>query len=178
MEPLGFIHDKLDIKILILFILGRFEEPAVPLEIVTELALCDKGVGYFEFSECLKELEDSEHITQSDVDGLVFITPKGRKNGTTTENSLPYSVRKSTEEAIAKVKKARKRGASIHTELRKKEEGGYTLTCKLNDGLGEVLDLTVFVATQEQGEEMAARFRKQAEEIHGNIIRLLTEEKP
>lgn len=174
MESFGFIHDKLDIKILILFILGRLEV-GVSMETLTQLTLCDDGIGYFDFFECVQELEDSKHIVQENH--LYFITPKGVKNGTITENSLPYSVRKLAEENTAKFCKQTRRNAMIHTEILEKEGGGYTVSCTLNDGLGEILNFSIFTATKEQADEITTGFGANAEEVYGEMIKLLTGEK-
>ena len=64
----GFVQDKLDIKFLILYIAARVIEP-VPFSTVLDLAMCDDAIDYFEFSECLKELVDTGHLTLSE-DGL------------------------------------------------------------------------------------------------------------
>ncbi|EJW93152.1 hypothetical protein EVA_18741, partial [gut metagenome] len=55
MSSLGFIHDKLEIKFLILYIAARVIEP-VPFDTVLDLTMCDDGVDYFDFSECLTDL--------------------------------------------------------------------------------------------------------------------------
>ena len=47
MGRLGFIHEKLDIKILILYILRRLPGTVDP-ETLAELCQCDSGVGYFD----------------------------------------------------------------------------------------------------------------------------------
>ena len=51
----GFIHDKLEIKFLILYITARVIEP-IPFDTVWDLAMCDEGVDYFDFAECLSDL--------------------------------------------------------------------------------------------------------------------------
>ena len=56
MENRGFIQDKLEIKFLILYIADRLIEP-VPYDVILDLAMCDSGVGYFDFSECLTDLD-------------------------------------------------------------------------------------------------------------------------
>ena len=57
----GFIHDKLDIKFLILYITARVIEP-IPFDTVLELTLCDDAIDYFDFSECLADLVKTEHL--------------------------------------------------------------------------------------------------------------------
>ena len=87
----GFIHDKLEIKFLILYITARVIEP-IPFDTVWDLAMCDEGVDYFDFAECLSDLVRTEHLTLS-ADGLYAITDKGLRNSRICESSLPYSVR-------------------------------------------------------------------------------------
>ena len=69
----AFIHDNLEIKVLILYIAARVSRP-IPVEGMQELTLCDSGIDYFSFSQCLNDLVRTEHLTLSD-DGLYAITP-------------------------------------------------------------------------------------------------------
>ena len=62
-ERFGFIHEKLDIKLLILFILRRLPG-VVDRSMLTELVQCDGGVGYFDFSDCLSELVDAGQVEE------------------------------------------------------------------------------------------------------------------
>ena len=55
MDQYGFIHEKLDIKILILFVLRRLPG-TVEAETLRGLVMCDDGIGYFDYSDCLSEL--------------------------------------------------------------------------------------------------------------------------
>ena len=76
MEGFHPMQEKLDIKILILFILRRLPD-AVEGETLANLALGDDAVGYFEYAECLAELEDSGHVERS---GRMYrITEKGSR---------------------------------------------------------------------------------------------------
>ena len=75
MARYGFIHDKLDIKFLILYFMARVAAP-IDFPTLTELTVCDDGIGYFEFAEAVSELVESGHLTLED--GLYSITEKGR----------------------------------------------------------------------------------------------------
>ena len=57
----AFIHDKLEIKFLILYIAARISEP-IPMDGMQELTLCDSGIDYFSFSEyCTRVSEEKKH---------------------------------------------------------------------------------------------------------------------
>ena len=59
--PRGFVQDPLEIKLLILYILARAEEP-LDLPTLTDLTLCDEGVDYFQFIQALNDLCRTEHV--------------------------------------------------------------------------------------------------------------------
>ena len=61
-EPKGFLHTKLDVKVLILFILARIDTPLSAQEIY-EVAYQDESLNYFTFAESLPELVESGHRT-------------------------------------------------------------------------------------------------------------------
>ncbi|MCL2828624.1 MAG: DUF4364 family protein [Oscillospiraceae bacterium] len=172
MKRFGFIHDKLDIKILTLFVLNRLGS-AVDLDTLTELVLCDDGISYFDFSECVAELQKTDHIRAEN--GLFHITEKGIKNGQITENSIPYTVRRMAEEKAAALSRIQQRNALVKAEVTPRENGGFTVHLSLDDGLGEVLSMELYTATEPHATAMTARFSKQAEEVYGKILALLAE---
>ena len=174
MERFGFIQDKLDIKILILFVLGQLEN-GVALERLCELAICDDGVGYFDFLECITELGESAHLEERDE--LIYITEKGRRNGKATENSLAYTVRRQVEQNVLLENEKSRRKAMLIADVIPRESGGFDLCCSLSDGLGVILDLKLYAATEMDAEKMAKTFTAQAELVHGKIVAALMEAK-
>ena len=172
MEGFGFIRDKLDIQILILFILGRLEA-GVNLGTLTELTLCDDGISYFAFSECLAELIKTGHVKEKG--GLYSITEKGRTNGSITEKELPYSVRHRAEEKTAALAGRQRRNAMIKAEKRPRNDGGFTVNLALHDGLGEILNMELYAVNETQASAMTEAFAQRAEQIYAQVVAVLTE---
>lgn len=174
MDRFGFIHEKLDIKILILFILRRLPGAVEP-ETLLELCQCDGGVGYFDYSDCLSELIETEHVTE-DEDGCYSITEKGARNADAVESSLPYSVRAKALKLIAPVEERLRRAAMIKTE-HETAEGGCMVELAMDDGKGEIIRLRFLCAEEGQAKIIEKNFRRDAEGYYQKIVRMLTEEK-
>lgn len=166
----GFIHDKLDIKLLILYIMARVTAP-IDLPTLTDLALCDAGVDYFLFAESVSELVTSGHLSlENDV---YAITEKGRKHGEITESSLPYSVRLKCGRALSKLNNQLRRDAQVRAKVLPREDGMYTLQLTLDDNDGSLFALDLLVATEEQGKYIADRFRTTPDQIYNDILTIL-----
>lgn len=169
MERFGFIHEKLDIKILILFILRRLPG-VVSRDTLIELMQCDSGIGYFDFSDCLSELVDA---------GMVIEEPKGYRcsdigaeSGETVESSLPYSVRKKAEKMLQPEADRLRRLAMI-TAQHEFEDKSCMVTLAMNDGKGEIIRMKFLCAGEEQAARIEENFRNNAENCYTQLIELL-----
>ena len=171
MDNLGFIHEKLDIKILILFVLRRLPGEVDP-ETLLELCQCDEGIGYFDYSDCLNELVESEHITETE-DGYT-ITEKGIRNADAVESSLPYSVRSKALRLLAPVEEQMRRAAML-TARHTVNEDGCVVELAMEDGKGEVMHLKLLCSGEEQARGIEKRFRKDAEGVYQRVMEPLCE---
>lgn len=170
-ERLGFINDKLDIKLLILFVLRRL--PAeIDAERLADLILIDGGVGYFDYKECLAELLLTAQVEESE--NGVKITAKGSRNGEILENDLPYSVRYKAENTLAPVAEEMRRSSMIlaNHEI---TDGGINVYLSVSDGIGKIFDLKILAADIPQAEKIENNFKRKAEEYYNRFIQELTE---
>ena len=174
MERYGFIHEKLDIKILILFILRRLPGTVDAATLCDLVMNCDEGIDYFDYSDCLEDLSHTAHVTESD-DGYA-VTEKGARNAQSVESSLPYSVRVRAELSLAPVAERLRRMAMI-TAKHGPTDGGCIMTLGMSDGKGEIVDLRLLVPDESAAKKMEKNFRLHAEEIYGELIELISGDK-
>ena len=170
----GFIHDKLEIKFLILYITARVIEP-IPFDTVLDLTLCDDGIDYFDFSECLRDLVNTGHLTLDDA-GLYAITEKGMRNSQICESSLPYSVRLRCDKNLAAWNRKLRRKNQVKATVDQRSDGTFTVRMTLNDDMGNVMDLKLMAVRQDIAKLLADRFQKEPERIYSQIMKLLMEE--
>lgn len=167
----GFIHDKLEIKFLILYITARVIEP-IPFDTVWDLAMCDEGVDYFDFAECLSDLVRTEHLTLS-ADGLYAITDKGLRNSRICESSLPYSVRLRTDKNVAEYNRRLLRRNQVQSQVIPRENGSYVVELRLRDDVDSILHLELTAATEAMARDLADRFRQDPEGVYTRLLSAL-----
>ena len=172
MGRVGFIQDKLEIKFLILYVAARLIEP-VPFEAMQELTMCDDGIDFFDFSECLSNLVESQHLTLSD-DGLYAITEKGLHNGAICESSLPYSVRLRADKNITIYNQKLKRRAQIKSDIQPRPNGTFTVTLAFNDDESQpILKMELMVPKEVMAKDLAERFQRNPEQLYSGVLNTL-----
>ena len=178
MSHFGFIQDKLEIKFLILYIMSRIIE-SIPFDAVQDMTMCDDGIDYFDFSECLADLVRTGHLTlQNDV---YNITQKGIRNSEICESSLPYSVRIRADRNLAAYNQKLRRKSLVRANVTERENGTYTVSLSLSDDVDNLMNLSLMVTQKEMAKDLEKRFQKNAEHIYITLINTLlhspTEEK-
>ena len=162
----GFIHDKLDIKLLVLYIMGR---AAAPLDFatLTDLSMCDSGVDYFQFAEAVSELVSSGHLDQQGE--RYTITGKGRRDGESGESSLSPVIRRRCDQRLGPLNQALKRKAQVRAQVEPLPDGACVRLVMKDDG-GTVLSLSMLAPSEEEGQRIADRFLHHPDRVYNSIL--------
>ena len=173
MSKHGFIHEKLDIKLLILFVLRRLPGPVDAATLGDLVNNVDEGIDYFDYADCVHDLIANGHI--EDDDGFYSITDKGIKNAESVESSIPYTVRMHSQELLKPVVEDMRRMGMIKAEREIVDECNY-VSLALNDGAGDILQLKLLVSDEQQAKQIKRNFRLHAESLYKDIVEILSEE--
>jgi len=165
----GLIHEKLDIKILILYILKRLPSE-VDAATLCDLVNCDDGIDYFDYTECLEDLVRTKHINEKY--GFYSITAKGINNADSVESSLPLMIRNKADKNIRPVSERLMRMAMISAEHAEENNNLY-ISLGMSDGAGEIIKMKCLVPNEQYAEEIEKNFRLHAEELYQQILKLL-----
>lgn len=170
----GFIHDKLDTKLLVLYIMDRAAGP-IDFATLTDLSMCDPGVDYFQFAEAVSELTDSGHLHQ---DGEIYaVTDKGRRACAAGESSLSPVIRQRCDRRLAPLNRALKRKAQVRAEVAEQAQG-FHVRLSMDDDKGSLFSLTLLAPTREDAQRVADGFLDHPDRVYNGLLGvLLTDDK-
>ena len=175
MQRLGFIHDMLDVKVLILFVMSRVNYPVTTGEIY-ELCYQDDCLSYFDVCTAIPEMVKSGHLKATDEDRFE-ITEKGRADGSLTEDSIAFTVKQRAENAVAKYNRQIRRSSFVKTQVIPRDTGDYSVIMSLDDEMGNLMTLELMAPDQRQAVRLGKLFEKKAEMIYNlTMAELLDEE--
>ena len=173
MQRLGFIHDMMDVKVLILFVTSRTSYPLTQQELY-EVCYQDDCLSYFDICTAIPEMITSGHLEQ--VEGEKYlITEKGKETAELTEDSLAYTVRCKAENAIMRFNRQLRRGGRIKTEVTE-QDGQFAAVMTLGDEKGKLMTLELPVPDRRQGLRLCRLFEEKAESIYSLVMMDLLED--
>ena len=174
MEPRGFIHSMMDVKVLILYVMARVLYP-VGAQTIYELCYQDDGLSYFDVQEALPQMVQSGHLEQQE-DGTYLLTDKGRETCELVEDSLAYPVAKRAERAVERFNRDVRRDSLIRTEVLPRGGGDFSAVMGLDDEMGNLMTLELMAPTREQARRLTRVFHDHAEEIYQTVMNALLEQ--
>ncbi len=164
MQRLGFIHDMMDVKVLILFVAARSSYPMTAQEIY-ELCYQDECLSYFDVCTALPEMVESGHLRQLEEDRYE-ITEKGREVGALTEDSIAFTVKQRAENAVSRFNRQLRRSSFVKTQIIPRDSGDFSVVMALDDEGGNLMTLELLAPNQRQAVRLSKLFEKKAEMLY------------
>ena len=175
MQRLGFIHDMMDVKVLILFVMARVSYP-VDIQQIYELSYQDDCLSYFDVCTAVPEMVKSGHLKEVEETNYV-ITEKGKADGALTEDSIAFTVKQRAENAVARFNRQIRRSSFVKTQVIPRESGDFSVLMSLDDEMGNLMTLELMAPNQRQAVRLCRLFEKKAEAVYNlTMTELLDDE--
>ena len=174
MQRLGFIHDMLDVKVLILFVMSKVNYPVNNQE-VYELCYQDDCLSYFDVCTAIPEMVASGHLAEQGEEKYE-ITEKGRETCALTEDSIAFTVKRRAENAVARFNRQIRRSSYVKTQVINREEGDCAVVMSLDDDMGNLITMELQAPDSRQATRLARLFEKKAENVYNLIMTELLDE--
>ena len=168
MQRLGFIHDMMDVKVLILFVAARSNYPMTNQEIY-ELCYQDECLSYFDVCTAIPEMVASGHLKQVDEDRYE-ITEKGKSDGALTEDSIAFTVKQRAANAVDRFHRQLRRSSFVKTQILPRENGEQSVMMILDDEIRNLMTLELIAPDQRQAVRLGKLFEKKAEAVYSLIM--------
>lgn len=164
MQRLGFIHDMLDVKVLILFVMSKVEY-SVNMQQIYELCYQDECLSYFDVCTAIPEMVSSGHLKE--LEGNTYeITDKGRADCSLTQDSIAYTVRSKAENAVSRFNRQVRRSSFVKTQVVPRDNGDFSVIMSLDDEVGNLMTLELVAPNQKQANRLSKLFEQKAESLY------------
>ena len=175
MKRLGFIHDMMDVKVLILYVAARSSYPMTAQE-VYEVCYQDECLSYFDVCTALPQMVESGHMQMVDEERYE-ITEKGRTDGKLTEDSIAFTVKQRAEDAVSRFNRQLRRSSFVKSQIIPRDNGDFSVVMSLDDEMGNLMTLELLAPNQRQAIRLGRLFEKKAEAVYSlTMAELLDDE--
>ena len=174
MQRLGFIHEMMDVKVLILYVTSRSNYPMTSQEIY-ELCYQDDCLSYFDVCTAIPEMVQSGHLRQLE-DEKYEVTENGREAGEITADSIAFTVKMRAENAVDRFNRQIRRSSFVKIQLIPRENGDYYVMMSLDDESGNLMTLELMAPNQRQAVRLSRLFEQKAEMVYNTTMMVLLED--
>jgi predicted transcriptional regulator len=174
-----FLNDtkhEAESKLLLLYIIDKFEITLTNNQI-TEFIMENELLNYFMLQQFLSELVDSallEYIKNEDY-YYYLITEKGKNTLNYFKDRLSKDLLEKIDVAVEKRKKVLLKETQISANYIKKSQNDYIVELKVVENDITLFDLKLDVVSNKQAKLICDKWKKKAQDIYGDIIKLLIE---
>ena len=167
--------DKIDVKLIALFIIDNFKMPVPNSFIVDTLAL-EPFVNYFDLRQQMGELEDEELVTYyiENNDRFYSLTQKGTQALEFFSLRIPKTVRERLLRTIKIKIKDLKNALSIKADYEKVNDIEYNVSLGISEGNFDMFNVSISVSDELMAKKMCAAFKNNPQSLYSEFLSILT----
>ena len=172
---LGGLRSRDDIRLLICYLLKSIDAP-MTRQMLNDAMQEDGLANFFEVGQAIEELLKTGNITADILEDeeVLTVTEKGREAAELLQTSLPRTVREKAVNSAIRLTTRAKVERDNKIEVKKEDDGGYTITFTLFDRGTELMKLSIYVVDSLQLETVKQNFINDPVKVYSSIITSLT----
>ena len=172
---LGGLRSRDDIRLLICYLLKSIDAP-MTREMLNDAMQEDGLANFFEVGQAIEELLKTGNITTDILqdEEVLIVTERGREAAELLQTSLPRTVREKAVNSAIRLTTRAKVERDNKIEVKKEDDGGYTITFTLFDRGTELMKLSIYVVDSLQLETVKQNFINDPVKVYSSIITSLT----
>jgi hypothetical protein len=172
---LGGLRSRDDIRLLICYLLKSIDAP-MTRQMLNDAMQEDGLANFFEVGQAIEELLKTGNITADILDDeeVLTVTGRGREAAELLQTSLPRTVREKAVNSAIRLTTRAKVERDNNIEVKKEDDGGYTITFTLFDRGTELMKLSIYVVDSLQLETVKQNFINDPVKVYSSIITSLT----
>lgn len=172
---LGGLRSRDDIRLLICYLLKSIDAP-MTRQMLNDSMQEDGLANFFEVGQAIEELLKTGNITTDILDDeeVLTVTERGREAAELLQTSLPRTVREKAVNSAIRLTTKAKIERENKIEVKKEDDGGYTITFTLFDRGTELMKLSIYVVDSLQLETVKQNFINDPVKVYSSIITSLT----
>lgn len=167
--------EKVDVKLIALFIIDNFKMP-VPNSYLVDILALEPFINYFDLQQQMGELEEEEFVTYYIEDDARFysLTEKGMQALQFFSQRIPKTVRERLLRTIKIKIKDLRNALSIKADYDKVNDIEYNVTLGISEGNFDMFKVSVSVSEEIMAKKICASFKNDPQTFYSEFLSILT----
>ncbi len=169
--------EKVDVKLIAMFIIKNFKMP-VPNSFIVDTISLEPFVNYFDLQNQMGELEDEELVTYyiEGNDRFYSLTQKGEQALEFFEDRIPKTVRERLLRVIKVKIKDLKNALSVKADYKKINDIEYLVSLGISEGSYDMFNVSISVSDELMAKKMCAAFKNDPQALYSEFLSVLTKD--
>ncbi|MBE7033898.1 MAG: DUF4364 family protein [Ruminococcaceae bacterium] len=167
--------EKIDVKLITLFIIDGFKMP-VPNSYIVDVLALEPFINYFDLQQQIGELEEDEFVAYYVEDNARFYTlaEKGKQALEFFSQRIPKTVRERLLRIIKIKIKDLRNALSIKAEYKKVNDIEYSISLGISEGNYDMFNVSISVSDELMAKKMCAAFKNDPQTLYSEFLSILT----